>query len=67
MLHLSLAGNTLLAVGGKPKLYDSAVIPVYPGPMLGRVPQLIFHLRPMTKDNIQTFIDVSPIFYRVEM
>lgn len=58
MLHLALAGNTLLAVGGTPKLYDPKIIPAYPTPMLGRVPELILHLRQMTKENLNTFIQV---------
>lgn len=58
MLHLCLAGNALLAVGGTPKLYHSAIIPAYPTPMLGRTPELILHLRKMTKENLQTYIDV---------
>jgi len=59
MLHLSLAGNTLLAVGGTPKLYDPKIITAYPGPMLGRTPELILRLRKMTKDNLQTYIDLE--------
>lgn len=58
MLHLSLAGNTLRAVGGTPKLYDPNIIPSYPMLMPGRIPDLVLHLRKMTKENLQTFIDV---------
>jgi len=58
MLHLSLAGNVLQAVGGKPKLYDPDIIPIYPMLMPGRIPDLELQLRKMTKENIQTFIDV---------
>jgi hypothetical protein len=58
MLHLCLAGNALLAVGGTPKLYDPDIIPKYPGPMRGRKPELTLQLREMTKENLQTFIDV---------
>jgi hypothetical protein len=58
MLHLCLAGNALLAVGGTPKLYDPNIIPKYPAPMLGRKPELILQLREMTKENLQTYIDV---------
>jgi hypothetical protein len=59
MLHLSLAGNTLLAVGGTPKLYDPEIISAYPTPMLGRTPELILSLRKMTKENLQTYIDLE--------
>jgi len=58
MLHLSLAGNILKAIGGEPKLYDPDVIPVYPGRMLHRVPKLTLWLREMTKKNLDTFIAV---------
>lgn len=67
MLHLALAGNTLLAVGGTPILYDPKIIPAYPTPMLGRVPELTLHLRQMTKENLNTFIQVCVqimLFYR---
>uniref|UniRef100_A0A8H8CET3 Iminophenyl-pyruvate dimer synthase domain-containing protein n=1 Tax=Psilocybe cubensis TaxID=181762 RepID=A0A8H8CET3_PSICU len=59
MLHLSLAGNVLLAVGGNPKLYDPRYIPSYPAFMPGRVPKLWLQLRKASKANIQTFIDVE--------
>jgi hypothetical protein len=58
MLHLSLAGNVLRAVGGTPKLYDPLIIPSYPMLMPGRVPDLELNLRALTKQNLQTFVDV---------
>ncbi|KIM87529.1 hypothetical protein PILCRDRAFT_85939 [Piloderma croceum F 1598] len=61
MLHLCLAGNALLAVGGTPKLYDPEIIPKYPAPMPGRKPDLILQLREMTKENLQTYIDSAPL------
>jgi hypothetical protein len=54
MLHLSLAGNILLAVGGQPRLYDPLVVPSYPMLMPGRVPDLFLQLRSMTKENLDT-------------
>jgi len=59
MLHLSLAGNILLAVGGTPKLYDVDYIPSYPMLMPGRVPKLWLQLRKANKANLQTFLDVE--------
>jgi len=59
MLHLSLAGNILRAVGGQPKLYKRKIVPSYPMDMLGRIPPLPLHLREMTKPNLQTFLDVE--------
>jgi hypothetical protein len=64
MLHLSLAGNVLRAVGGTPKLYDVKYMPSYPMIMPGRVPKLWLQLRKATKANLQTFIDVSNTFGR---
>jgi hypothetical protein len=62
MLHLSLAGNILRAVGGQPKLYDVDYIPCYPMLMPGRVPKLWLQLRRANKKNLQTFIDVRISF-----
>ncbi|KAF8868017.1 ferritin-like-domain-containing protein [Gymnopilus junonius] len=59
MLHLSLAGNVLRAVGGIPKLYDPNYMPYYPMLMPGRVPKLWLQLRKANKANLQTFIDVE--------
>jgi Ferritin-like len=64
MLHLSLAGNILLAVGGEPKVYDPLIIPQYPMLMPGRVPDLELNLRSMTKDHLQTFIEVFAYMYQ---
>jgi hypothetical protein len=33
MLHLALASNMLVAVGGQPKFYDPDIVPKYPGPI----------------------------------
>jgi hypothetical protein len=63
MLHLSLAGNILRAVGGEPKIYDPLIIPQYPMLMPGRVPDLELNLRSMTKDHLQTFIEVFVYMY----
>src|SRR5205809_249553 len=52
MLHLSLARNLLVAVGGGDEIrfYDEAFAPTYPSPMLHRIPTLIFHLEPCTEE-----------------
>jgi hypothetical protein len=65
MLHLSLAGNVLRAVGGMPKLYDPNIVPQYPLQMPGRIPPLELNLREMSKANLQTFVDVCSIFFFV--
>ena len=48
MLHLSLARNLLVAIGGGGKFccYDSEFVPKYPEPMLHRVPELELSLEP---------------------
>jgi len=33
MLHMSIAANLLIAIGGAPKLNDPAFVPSYPGPL----------------------------------
>ena len=58
MLHLSLAGNLLKAIGGAPRLYHRDIIPNYPSYLLFRTPRLPLQLRPMTKPNLDTFIKV---------
>ena len=52
MLHLCLVRNLLTAIGGGDdfRLYDEAVMPVYPSPMLHRVPTLMLQLEPCTTD-----------------
>jgi hypothetical protein len=52
MLHLCLVRNLLTAIGGGDdfRLYDEAVMPVYPSPMLHRVPTLMLQLEPCSTD-----------------
>ncbi|RUP26084.1 ferritin-like-domain-containing protein [Jimgerdemannia flammicorona] len=53
MLHLSLAGNVLLAIGGQPKLYDRDIIPRFPELLPYRESPLELNLRPATKGHIR--------------
>jgi hypothetical protein len=50
MLHLCLARNLLIAVGGGEdvRFYDKAMVPTYPCDMLHRTPTLPLHLEPCT-------------------
>ena len=41
MLHMSLACNMLVSIGGTPKIADPDLVPKYPGPMPGGVLSLI--------------------------
>jgi hypothetical protein len=59
MLHLSLAGNMLKAIGGEPVLYDPHKVPVYPMDMAGREPALSLQLRKLTNKHIETYIEVE--------
>ena len=46
MLHLSLAGNLLSALGGSVELYDPRVVPQYPGRMLyAKIPLILEALK----------------------
>ena len=66
MLHLSLAGNVLRAIGGRPKLYDVNFIPHYPTPMPYHC-SLTLCLREGTKKNLETFVQVRISFYLEEV
>ncbi|KAJ7777889.1 ferritin-like-domain-containing protein [Mycena maculata] len=64
MLHLTLAGNVLKAVGGTPKLYaqtydDVKIFPTYNMVMPGRVPKLEMKLRQAIKPNFDTFLGIE--------
>jgi hypothetical protein len=50
MLHLCLARNLLISVGGGEgvRFYDKAMVPTYPCDMLHRTPTLPLHLEPCT-------------------
>jgi hypothetical protein len=53
MLHLCLARNLLVAIGGEIRFYDRDFIPVYPAPMLHRVPTLMLQLEPCSPTLMQ--------------
>jgi hypothetical protein len=58
MLHLALTCNMLVAVGGKPTLYEWA--PVYPTHLPGKVhPDLKVHLRGLDDEALRTFVRIE--------
>ena len=59
MLHMTLVGNTLISVGGTPKLYHSEYFPVYKMQMVNRKPDLEFHLLPFGQEMINIAKQVS--------
>lgn len=64
MLHLSLAGNILRAIGGTPKVYD--IVPKYPAPMLGHSPKLELNLRGLNAKQLETFLAVRAVYFMGE-
>lgn len=50
MLHLSLAANVLIAVGGTPRFYNNHLFPSYPRPLPHRKPDLTLTLEQCTPD-----------------
>ena len=60
MLHAALAGNLLLAVGGRPRFETTALMPTYPGLLPHHVPPLELRLEPMS----QTL--VRDVFMKIE-
>ena len=56
MLHLCLARNLMIAIGGGGRLrfYDRDFVPTYPSPMLHRVPDLPLHLEACTPSLMET-------------
>jgi hypothetical protein len=58
MLHLGLAGNILNSIGGDPYLYGQDYTPSFPADIFFEA-KLKLHLRPATKDNVKSFMEVS--------
>jgi hypothetical protein len=53
MLHMCIAANTLIALGGSPVLNPAAAVPTYPGPLPGDTDDgLIVHILPFSADTV---------------
>ncbi|KAI0641122.1 ferritin-like-domain-containing protein [Trametes meyenii] len=60
MLHLGLAGNMLVALGEKPKLYNKSFMPTYPASILyDKIPM---RLAPADKENLECFLKIEAPF-----
>ena len=60
MLHLALAANLLVAVGGDPRFLDLDLRPTYPGRLAHHRPELPLHLAPASMDVIRsTFLVIE--------
>ncbi|KAJ3573931.1 hypothetical protein NP233_g2107 [Leucocoprinus birnbaumii] len=57
MLHLSLSGNLMAALGGLPRLYDPRVVPQYPGYVL--CSQSKVHLEALTPSALERFVRIE--------
>lgn len=58
MLHLALAANMLVSIGGHPKI--ASALPVYPGKLpLDVHPELTVHLSGLTSDALATFLEIE--------
>jgi hypothetical protein len=66
MLHLGLAGNILTSIGGQPILHGESYTPSFPVPIFFE-DKLMLHLRPSTKENIKSFMEVSDFFLFIHM
>lgn len=58
MLHLALAANMLVSIGGRPKLASAA--PAYPGSLpLDVHPELVVHLGALSPTTLETFLEIE--------
>ncbi|MDT3397603.1 ferritin-like protein [Streptomyces sp. B1866] len=54
MLHMALAGNVLIAVGGRPRIGSQGFVPKYPGHLPGGIrPDLTVRLRRCSKEQVR--------------
>jgi hypothetical protein len=60
MLHMALACNMLVAIGGTPPIARRDFAPTYPGPLPGGVhPSLIVGLSGLTRDAVEAFMKIE--------
>ncbi len=60
MVHMGLACNLLVSIGGQPILTDPNAIPTYPGPLPGNVhPDLELSLHPLSPESVKVFLKIE--------
>lgn len=60
MLHMAIACNMLVAIGGTPRIADRAFVPVYPGPLAGGVhPGLTVTLSGLSDEALRAFMTIE--------
>lgn len=59
MLHMTLAGNVLIALGGRPDLTNPNLIPRYPGPLPHSDDTFIISLEKFSQNSLETFCRIE--------
>jgi hypothetical protein len=54
MLHLALAANLLVAIGGEPDFLDPGLLPTHPGALAHHRPELPLHLAPVSVEAVRS-------------
>src|SRR5262245_18452189 len=66
MLHRTIVGNVLIAIGGQPAIDDPKFVPRFPGPLPLHVSGLQVHLRPLSQMQIrEVFMEIEDPEYPV--
>jgi hypothetical protein len=53
MLHMTLASNTLIALGGNPVINDLDALPSYPGHLPDVAPDLVVTIKSLTREHVR--------------
>ena len=53
MLHVALASNLMVSVGGRPRFYDRNIVPRYPGPVPHHTPGFTVNLERCSVDFVR--------------
>jgi Ferritin-like len=59
MLHMSLAANLLIAVGGEPRLLDTHVVPSYPTLLPMQNSGIVLHLKKVSVRQLESFMSIE--------
>lgn len=59
MLHLINSANTLLAVGGRPRVTGADIVPKYPALLPDGETSFKVHLDPFSADTVETFLKIE--------
>jgi hypothetical protein len=59
MLHMGLMCNLMVAVGGKPRINTSDVVPIYPGVMPGILDSAVYSIEALTRPQLKKFLAIE--------